>query len=89
MGTELPSISPMFRLRVKSSINGSYEPADDILECEKAVCQVEPRERQLLILRYQRLYFPSQMAQEFGISRSKAYQWLNEAEWAVHVQLGS
>lgn len=89
MGTELPSVTPMFRLRIKSGGMGYTEAPPDILECEKAVCKVDPDERQILIIRYQRQFFPSEMAETFHVSRSQAYRWLERAEWAVHVQLGS
>lgn len=87
VGTELPSISPMFKGTWKSN-SMSLATTDDIEECERAVCKVELDERRLLILRYQRMYFPWKLAKEYDISQRTAYRMLERAEWAVHVELG-
>lgn len=86
VGTELPSCSPMFRAIIKQS--PTLATIDDIEECERAVCKVEPIERRILILRYQRMYFPWKLSREYGISQRTAYRMLERAEWAVHVELG-
>lgn len=84
----LPKMSPMFGERaLKTPLYGQEEGPPEMMEIDRAVCRVELSERRLLIERYQ-WRIPWRIAvRKYHCSRYKYHQFLETAEWAVHVQL--
>jgi hypothetical protein len=84
----LPRLSPMFGERaLKTPLYALDQGPPEMMEVDKAVCQVELPERRLIIEKYQ-WRTPWWIAtRQKGWSRSKYYRLLESAEWAVHVCL--
>ena len=64
-------------------------PDPQVLEVDKAVSKVEPEYKRLLSDRYQWQKPRFDICRQYGWSTATYYRRLGEAQWAVHVTLGS
>lgn len=65
----------------------NYAPPD-VLEIDRAICIIEPEFRTLLIQKYQWKTYWKEAVKLLGYSKSRYYNRLEEAHWAVHIALG-
>jgi hypothetical protein len=81
-----PSLSPMFGERaLKTPLFASTYAAPDVLEMDRAIGQIEPEERRMLIHRYLWHMTLSELGTRWAISKWKARHKLADAEYAAHV----
>ena len=82
-----PKMSPMFGERaLKTPLFGAGYCSPEVQQIERAVCRLEPGDRQLLIHKYQWHMRPMQIAEWHRLSRSTLWRRMDQAEWAVHIE---